>query len=161
NLLVRGGRDARVWVAFAFGLIHGFGFANVLREMDLPRRALGWSLFSFNAGVEIGQVSVVATVAAALTAIRARSEQAFRRLAVAGSVAVILAGGFWFVQRVFFPYSGKAPGGPGIGALPLSASMIATSACGPFLCRDGPAAAAGARTDNSHQYTRQTKPAHE
>ena len=43
NLLVRDGRDVRAWIAFAFGFIHGFGFANVLREMDLPTRALGWS----------------------------------------------------------------------------------------------------------------------
>src|SRR6185503_8608311 len=53
NLLVRDGRDMRAWIALAFGLIHGFGFATVLRDMDLPRRALGWSLLSFNAGVEI------------------------------------------------------------------------------------------------------------
>ena len=41
NLLVHGGRDMRAWIALAFGFIHGFGFANVLREMDLPARALG------------------------------------------------------------------------------------------------------------------------
>ena len=59
NLLVSaGGRDTRAWIAFAFGLIHGFGFANVLREMDLPGRALGWTLFAFNVGVEIGQLVV-------------------------------------------------------------------------------------------------------
>ena len=62
----RGGRDVRAWIAFAFGFIHGFGFANVLREMDLPTRALGWSLFSFNVGVEIGQLLVVVVVASAL-----------------------------------------------------------------------------------------------
>src|SRR5205814_4632741 len=38
NLLVREGRDVRAWIAFGFGFIHGFGFANVLREMDLPTR---------------------------------------------------------------------------------------------------------------------------
>ena len=102
NLLIRQGRDVRPWIALAFGLIHGFGFANVLREMDLPARALGWSLFSFNVGVEIGQLLVVVVAAAALAAIRARSEVAGRRLAVAGSVAVIAAGSYWFVERVFF-----------------------------------------------------------
>ena len=70
--MVRGGRDVRAWIAFAFGLIHGFGFANVLREMDLPARALGWSLFSFNLGVEIGQLVVVVVVASVLAAVRAR-----------------------------------------------------------------------------------------
>jgi hydrogenase/urease accessory protein HupE len=102
NLTVRGGRDMRAWIAFAFGLIHGFGFANVLREMDLPARALGWSLFSFNLGVEIGQLVVVVAVASVLAAVRARSETAGRRLAIAGSVVVIAAGTFWFVERVFF-----------------------------------------------------------
>jgi hydrogenase/urease accessory protein HupE len=103
NLLARGGRDVRAWIAFAFGFIHGFGFANVLREMDLPARALGWSLFSFNIGVEFGQLLVVVAVASALTAVRSRSEMAGRQVAFAGSILVIAAGAFWFVQRVFFP----------------------------------------------------------
>jgi len=103
NLLVRNGRDMRAWIALAFGFIHGFGFANVLREMDLPDRALGWSLFSFNFGVEIGQLIVVLTVATAFAALRSRSERAGRQLAFAGSIVVIVAGAFWFIQRVFFP----------------------------------------------------------
>ena len=103
NLLVREGRDVRAWIAFAFGFIHGFGFASVLREMDLPARALGWSLFSFNIGVEIGQLMVVVAVASALAWLRSRSEAAGRQLAFAGSVVVIAAGAFWFIQRVFFP----------------------------------------------------------
>ena len=82
---------------------HGFGFASVLREMELPARALGWSLFSFNVGVEIGQLCVVAVVATALAALRSRSEAAGRQLAFAGSVVVMAAGAFWFIQRVFFP----------------------------------------------------------
>jgi len=102
NLLARGGRDVRAWIALGFGLVHGFGFASVLREMELPRRALAWSLFSFNVGVEIGQLLVVLAVATALAALRARSELAGRRLAVAGSIVVVVAGSLWFVQRLFF-----------------------------------------------------------
>ena len=102
--LVRGdGRDLRAWVALVFGLVHGFGFANVLREFGLPREALGWSLFSFNFGVEIGQLAVVVAVASLLTFIRRRSDALGARVAVAGSVVVIAAGTYWFVQRVFFP----------------------------------------------------------
>ena len=103
NLLIRDGRDVRAWIAFAFGFIHGFGFASVLREMDLPARALGWSLFAFNVGVEIGQLLVVVVVATALGALRARSESAGRQIAFGGSIVVIAAGAFWFIQRVFFP----------------------------------------------------------
>jgi hypothetical protein len=103
TLLKRDGRDVRGWIAFAFGFIHGFGFASVLREMGLPARALGLSLVSFNAGIEIGQLLVVAFVATALSALRSHNEAAGRRLAFAGSVVVMAAGAFWFVQRVFFP----------------------------------------------------------
>ena len=101
NLMARGGRDMRVWIALVFGLIHGFGFASVLREMGLPSGALGWSLFSFNVGVEVGQLGVVLVVATILAGIRARSAVAGERIAVAGSIAVIAAGAFWFIERVF------------------------------------------------------------
>src|ERR1700736_2491256 len=97
NLMVGRGRDVRAWIAFAFGFIHGFGFANVLREMNLPSQALGWSLFSFNLGVEIGQLLVVVVVASVLIALRSRSEIAGRQVAFAGSVVVIAAGAFWFI----------------------------------------------------------------
>ncbi len=103
NLMKKDGRDIRAWIAFGFGFIHGFGFAGVLREMDLPARALGWSLFSFNVGVEVGQLLIVAVVATALGLVRSRSEVFGRRLAVAGSVGVIAAGSFWFAQRILFP----------------------------------------------------------
>ena len=102
NLLIRGGRDVRIWIASAFGLIHGFGYAAVLRDLSLPARALAWSLVSFNAGIEIGQLLVVVVVASALAALRSRSEWLGRRLAFAGSVVVMAAGTFWFIQRVFF-----------------------------------------------------------
>jgi hydrogenase/urease accessory protein HupE len=103
NLLIRGGRDVRAWIAAAFGVIHGFGYAAVLREMDLPRPALGWSVLSLNVGMEIAQLVVVMVVAAGLAALRSRSEAAGRQLAFAGSVVVMVAGTFWFIQRVFFP----------------------------------------------------------
>ncbi|HTM03026.1 MAG TPA: HupE/UreJ family protein [Vicinamibacterales bacterium] len=102
--LVRGkGRDLRAAAAAVFGLVHGFGFANVLRDFGLPREALGWSLFSFNVGVEIGQLMIVIAVAWLLEVVRSRSTAAAHRVAYAGSVIVIAAGTYWFVQRVFFP----------------------------------------------------------
>jgi hypothetical protein len=102
--LVRGhGRDARAWIALVFGLVHGFGFANVLREFGLPREALGWSLLSFNLGVEIGQLAIVLVVATLLATIRRRSHAIGSRVAYAGSVVVMAAGSYWFVERVFFP----------------------------------------------------------
>lgn len=110
NLLVRkqrqsgsSGRDLRPWLAGAFGLIHGFGFAAVLIELGLPREALGWSLAAFNAGVEIGQLFiVVALIAVARLAARLpayRQVHGERFLTVA-SLAVIVAGVYWLVQRL-------------------------------------------------------------
>ena len=93
--------DIRAWLAAAFGLIHGFGFASVLKEFGLPRAALGWSLFSFNLGVEIGQLIIVLAVAGTLIALRRRSLVWSARVAFLGSVGVIAAGFYWFVQRVF------------------------------------------------------------
>ncbi len=103
NLMVgKSGWDVRAWIAFFFGLVHGFGFAGVLREFGLPSQALGWSLFSFNFGVEIGQVCIVVVVASLLAALRNRNQALGQRVATIGSVGVILAGSYWFIQRVFF-----------------------------------------------------------
>ena len=70
--------------------------------MGLPTGALGWSLFSFNFGVELGQLMVVLVVAVVLAQIRTRSSRIADQIAVVGSVGVIIAGAFWFVERVFF-----------------------------------------------------------
>jgi hypothetical protein len=114
NLLVRGGwpatgtveprlrRDLRPWLAGAFGLIHGFGFAAVLVEIGLPREALAWSLAAFNVGVELGQLAVVTIMVALLAAVRYHDVLLARRCSWVGSLTVIAAGLFWFVQRVWF-----------------------------------------------------------
>ncbi|MDB6076742.1 MAG: hypothetical protein JWO82_489 [Akkermansiaceae bacterium] len=92
--------DPRLLFAFCFGLIHGFGFASVLQEMVLPRQALGWSLFAFNAGVEIGQGCIVLTVAPLLAFVRNRSDRMADGVVTTGALAVTAAGAFWFFQRV-------------------------------------------------------------
>ena len=102
NLLRGEGKDLRPWLALAFGLIHGFGFAFVLREFGLPDASLAWSLFAFNVGVEIGQLIIVLVVAGVLAMIRYRNEKLARQIATFGSLAVMAAGAYWFVDRVFF-----------------------------------------------------------
>jgi hydrogenase/urease accessory protein HupE len=103
NLSMRGGRDVRAWTALVFGLIHGFGFAGVLRAMGLPSYRLGWSLFFFNLGVELGQLLILLVALPGLASLRRRNARAAQKLAVAGSIGVIVAGTFWFVQRLVFP----------------------------------------------------------
>jgi hydrogenase/urease accessory protein HupE len=92
--------DPRLLFAFCFGLVHGFGFASVLQEMVLPRQALGWSLFAFNAGVEVGQGCIVLTVAPLLAFLRRRGTGVADRVVSAGALGVTAAGAFWFFQRV-------------------------------------------------------------
>lgn len=98
-----GAADIRAWLAASFGLIHGFGFASVLKELGLPQSALGWSLFAFNLGVEVGQLLIVSLVAGSLALLARRSPVGFGRVARGGSIAVILAGLYWFVERTFLP----------------------------------------------------------
>ena len=75
----------------------------MLQGLDLSRSALVWSVLWFNVGVGLGQVVVVSAIATVLAALRSHSEALGKRVAYAGSVAVIAAGIWWFVQKVFFP----------------------------------------------------------
>ena len=103
GLLERTERTAlvRAAVAFAFGLVHGFGFAGVLAEMDLPTDRLVAALFGFNAGVEVGQLVVVAAVWPLLRVLaRASDGRWYGRVAAAGSAAICGLGLFLFLTRM-------------------------------------------------------------
>ena len=102
NLLQRRSALAwRIWLAFGFGFFHGFGFAGALAEVGLPRQAIGWSLASFNAGVEIGQACILVLVLPILASIRHRSETTSKLVTKFASVVIALAGTIWFVGRVW------------------------------------------------------------
>jgi hypothetical protein len=89
----------RAAVAFGFGLIHGFGFAGILAELELPRARLAAALVGFNAGVELGQLAVVALGWTALLAVEHTAPGARRRVAELGSAAICALGVAWFVTR--------------------------------------------------------------
>jgi hypothetical protein len=91
----------RRWmVAFAFGLIHGFGFAAVLTDLALPQDSLLLSLVSFNMGVEIGQLAIVAAFLP--LAYLVRHSWSYPRLVLTGgSLAVIAIALVWFTERAF------------------------------------------------------------
>ena len=97
--LLRSQAIERYRVTFLFGLIHGFGFSTILREMQLPRANLALSLFSFNAGVEVGQLAFVAVVFPAMLYLTASRWRAEIRSAV--SFGVVCLSMYWFVQRAF------------------------------------------------------------
>jgi hydrogenase/urease accessory protein HupE len=99
--------DGRWRVTFAFGLIHGFGFAGALQEMGLPANAVVPALAAFNIGVEIGQVAIVSIVVPALILLdrlfaagRTKPVRA-AALVYALSAVITVLGSYWLVTRVF------------------------------------------------------------
>ena len=93
---------ARRWkIAFALGLVHGFGFAGVLREFGLPSDALALALAFFNVGVEIGQIVIVAVAVPALALLdRLTGGERDRRIVFAASAAIAALGVWWLVARL-------------------------------------------------------------
>ena len=91
--------DRRWVITFFFGLIHGFGFASALQEVHLARPLLATALFSFNLGVETGQLCIVAVLLPVLLHI---SRLRFNTVVVKGcSVIVFALGSFWFWERLW------------------------------------------------------------
>lgn len=97
NLLLKN-FDKRWVFAFAFGLVHGFGFSGVLRELGLPTEGLVSSLLSFNLGVEAGQLAVVALAFPLVIALRRTSWHL--PVVRAASLGVLVMGLVWFGERL-------------------------------------------------------------
>ncbi|HKC42458.1 MAG TPA: HupE/UreJ family protein [Burkholderiales bacterium] len=93
--VVRRGRWA---VAFLFGLVHGFGFAAVLRDLALPQGALALALVGFNLGVEVGQLAMVA-VFLPVAFLLARTALYRRVILVGGSALIVLVAWIWLTER--------------------------------------------------------------
>jgi hypothetical protein len=94
--------DRRARIAFAFGLLHGFGFASVLADMGLPPGARLISLLAFNLGIETGQLAVVLAVMPVVYVLRTGA--VYRRALMPWGSAVIAGVALvWLVQRAFFP----------------------------------------------------------
>ncbi len=88
----------RVVVTFVFGLIHGFGFAGVLAELNLPTSAFVSALLQFNVGLELGQLLIVVSVTGVLFGLRQRPQ--YRAWVIrGGSLAAMLVGVLWLIER--------------------------------------------------------------
>ncbi len=85
-------------VTFLFGLIHGFGFASVLSDLGLPRGSLALSLVSFNLGVEVGQLAIVATFLPLAYGLR-KSWTYQRLVLVSGSLGIVALACAWLIER--------------------------------------------------------------
>ena len=97
NLFQGGGRN-RWRQTFAFGLVHGFGFAGALLELQLPREGLAWSLLLFNTGVEAGQLLVVAPLFPLLLLLRRTPWSGLVQKALSGAALAMAL--VWLAQRL-------------------------------------------------------------
>ena len=95
NLVTTELKPWRVGLVFAFGLLHGMGFAGVLADLGLPRS----ELVTFNAGVELGQLSVVGIAFVGVVGVVDRDWYR-QRVVVPVSTAIAAVGLFWTIQRV-------------------------------------------------------------
>ncbi len=100
NLVTADLKPWRVALVFSFGLLHGMGFAGVLRDVGLPRPQFMTALVAFNGGVEAGQLTVIALAFLAVAQWR-RNQPLYRRLVVQpASVGISIVGLIWTLQRV-------------------------------------------------------------
>jgi len=90
----------RVVATFVFGLLHGFGFAGALGTLNVHGEQLATGLLGFNLGVELGQLAIVLCCAPVVFIIGKKFPVEGRALRTAGSIAIGIAGIFWFIQRI-------------------------------------------------------------
>ncbi len=86
-------------VAFAFGLLHGFGFAGALAEIGLPEGEIPVALLTFNLGVELGQLIIVAVGLLVLSAIARFAAPQFRLARTGAAYAIGSLASFWMLER--------------------------------------------------------------
>jgi hydrogenase/urease accessory protein HupE len=100
NLVTSDLKPWRLALVFSFGLLHGMGFAGVLRDLGLPRSQFLTALLTFNVGVEAGQLSVIALAFVAVAYWRTDRESYRRFIIQPASLAIALTGLYWTVQRI-------------------------------------------------------------
>jgi len=100
NLLLDKLKPWRIILVFLFGLIHGIGFASVLSEIGLPRDKFLTSILSFNIGVELGQIAVIAIVFGLIIFPLGKKPWYRKRIVYPVSILIALIAAYWTVERM-------------------------------------------------------------
>jgi hypothetical protein len=95
-------KPSRVGVVFLFGLVHGLGFAGSLGQLGLPQHSYLLSLVMFNAGVELGQITIILSAFVFLGKWFGGKPWYRQRVVIPFSIAIAAVAAFWTVQRLFF-----------------------------------------------------------
>lgn len=100
NIILNELKPWRILIVFLFGLIHGLGFASSLNEIGLPRNSFLLSIFSFNVGVELGQLTII--LALYLLTIRNFGKKPWYKKYITYPVSglIILISAYWFIERL-------------------------------------------------------------
>ncbi len=102
NVITKKLRPWRILVVFAFGLVHGMGFAGALKELGLPKSQFLTALLTFNVGVELGQLSVIA-IAFLICGLWFRRKEWYRqRIVIPASLMITAIAAYWTIERIFF-----------------------------------------------------------
>ncbi|WP_297443329.1 HupE/UreJ family protein [Sulfurimonas sp.] len=88
-------------IAFIFGLLHGFGFSNVLKTIGLPQDEIPLSLFAFNLGIEVGQLLFILVVGFVLLLFKNFMKKEPKHIRHITAYLIGIISSFWFIQRVF------------------------------------------------------------
>ena len=90
----------RVWVVFGFGLLHGLGFAGVLKELGLPAGEFLPALIAFNVGVELGQLTVIGAALLTVGFWFSRRPWYRTRVVIPASALIAAVGAYWTIARI-------------------------------------------------------------
>lgn len=102
NIFFQKVKPWRMIMVFLFGLVHGMGFAGALDDLGMPRYSFATALLSFNIGVELGQLTVIAFMYFVVAKLFSEKTWYRNRIVIPASIAIALVAAYWTVERIFF-----------------------------------------------------------
>ncbi|MDH4471291.1 MAG: HupE/UreJ family protein [Fluviicola sp.] len=102
NMIVSELKPTRMFLVAAFGLIHGMGFASVLKDLGMPEDKFATSLITFNVGVELGQITVILIAWLLVGKWFSKKPWYKKRIVIPISAVIAVIALYWTIERTFF-----------------------------------------------------------